>query len=403
MSNLMTITDTLYGTVCTVASLAPGASATCTKDYTVTQANFDAGNVLIDSAVATAKKLTSNTAGVTITLVTAPALTLTKTASPAAPPTGQITFTLPQSITYTYSLTNSGNVTLTAPFVVTDDKLGVVCNVTTGTLARNATLACPNKIYPLTQADLDAGSVTNHATGTAVFSGQTITSGQVTVTVITYTGPRITLIKTSNPTFFTAANQTITYTYTFKNTGGVAITVNSPYILTDNKVGSIAQSAVCKTATYTTTAADVTAGRVINTVSPASGTTTPLVTIAGTSLTVPLFICTTNTIKGSGVIGSGSDKTWTITNTSGLPVHIASITINWSGNGNPLLTQVFLNGISIWTGSAGPGIVLPGAPWTLNTGANPLRLLIPKGGTNIQVLVGFSESSCNFFLNSNVP
>ena len=400
--------------ICNIASLNAGASTTCTYTYNITQANIDAGSVFIDQAEATAKKISSNLAGVTITIVQTPVLTLTKTASPAAPPAGT-TFILPATIAYNYSLKNSGNVTLKAPFTVVDDKLGVPCTIATGTLAPNATVACPVTNYPLTQADLDAGSIINHATATAIFASQTLSSGQVSATVITYTLPRMALVKTASSTFFTAQNQTLIYTYTLKNTGGVPITASNPYILTDSKIGSltcgvvgtlpVGGSVVCKSANYVTTAADVTAKAVVNTVSPSAGSTmTPALTNSpSASLTIPLFVCDSTTVKGNGPIPDGSDVTWTITNSSGLPIHIASATIFFTGNPSVKLSSVYLNGALIWSGSGSTGIVLPGAPWTLNNGANPLRLVFSKSATAIRVLVGFSEASCSLFLDSNVP
>ena len=54
----------------------------------------------------------------TTTLITSlPALTLDKAADVAAAELGDV-------ITYTYTVNNSGNVTLYAPFMITDDKIG---------------------------------------------------------------------------------------------------------------------------------------------------------------------------------------------------------------------------------------------------------------------------------------
>ena len=78
-----------------------------------------------------------------------------------------------------------------------------------------------------------------------------------------------TLSKTANPTTYTAAGQTITYTYVITNTRGDG-TLTS---LTDNKVTGITcpttsiplNTSLTCTGTYATTAADVTAGSVTNT------------------------------------------------------------------------------------------------------------------------------------------
>jgi uncharacterized repeat protein (TIGR01451 family) len=111
------------------------------------------------------------------------ALTLTKSASPTTySAVGQV-------ITYTYGLTNSGNVTLTGPFVITDDKIGTVtCGTSSDTLAPGASFAgtCTGT-YTIQAADVKVtndGSVTNHATATAKDpAGGTVTSNQAQATV----------------------------------------------------------------------------------------------------------------------------------------------------------------------------------------------------------------------------
>ena len=59
-------------------------------------------------------------------------------------------------------VTNTGNVTLAGPFTVTDDKATVTCPATAAS-RRGASITCTAS-YTITQADLDAGSVTNTAT-----------------------------------------------------------------------------------------------------------------------------------------------------------------------------------------------------------------------------------------------
>ncbi|HTP03125.1 MAG TPA: TadE/TadG family type IV pilus assembly protein [Anaerolineales bacterium] len=416
LSNTLANTTVTEAACKPIASLAAGATATCHGTHTVTQADLDAGSALIDTSQATSGTFSSNLAGVTITVLQNAALTLAKSASPDHPASGN-TFTLPTTITYTYTLTNSGNVTLSAPFGITDDKLGVLTctGFSTGTLAVAGTRTC-TATYSLVQADLDAGSLINHATATGIFNSQTITSNVASATVITFTQARLGYIKTANITYFTGANQSITYTYTLKNTGGVALTVTNPYKLSDTKIGSITcgsigsiaigASVVCKTAGYTTTAADVTAKAVTNTVTAGTGNTiTPAITnTPSATLTIPLFICTSSTVTGSGAIpntsGSPATTTWTINNGSGLPIHISSLTLTWT----PLTTnlnRVVLNGTQIFNGTGASGIVLPGAPFTLINGANPFTFTFSAAATTVRAVVTFSEQSCNFVLQSS--
>jgi hypothetical protein len=81
---------------------------------------------------------------------------------------------------------NSGNVALTSPYGVTDNKIvGVNCSGAVSPLAPGASTTCTAG-YVTVQADVTAGSVTNQASATATSSVSpfpVITSATVTVTV----------------------------------------------------------------------------------------------------------------------------------------------------------------------------------------------------------------------------
>jgi hypothetical protein len=107
---------------------------------------------------------------ITVLLVPAQALTLVKTADVA-------TYNaIGDVITYSYQVINSGNVTLAGPFAITDDKLAVADAA--GPLTPGASVIV-TQTYTITQADLDAGSITN----IAFTSDGTTTSPIDTVTV----------------------------------------------------------------------------------------------------------------------------------------------------------------------------------------------------------------------------
>ena len=67
-------------------------------------------------------------------------------------------------ISYSYAVTNTGNVTLAGPVTVADDKATVTCPA--GGLAPGASMTCTAS-YTITQADLDSGSVKNTAKASA--------------------------------------------------------------------------------------------------------------------------------------------------------------------------------------------------------------------------------------------
>jgi len=156
-----------------------------------------------------------------------PGLSLAKSASPT------IFTAVGQVVTYTYSVTNSGNVTLNGPITVSDDRATVTCpNVST--IAPGASITC-SATYVVTQADMDNGSVTNHANAQAFFGGLPVISNpaQATVNVAS-----IALSKSASPTTYSSAGEVITYTYTVTNTGHA--TLNGPVMVNDDKLGTFA-------------------------------------------------------------------------------------------------------------------------------------------------------------------
>ena len=68
-------------------------------------------------------------------------------------------------ITYSYLVTNTGNVTLAGPVTVTDDKATVSLPGDPAALRAWRRPSTCTATYTVTQADLDAGSVTNIAHG----------------------------------------------------------------------------------------------------------------------------------------------------------------------------------------------------------------------------------------------
>jgi hypothetical protein len=152
--------------------LAPGASTTCTAAHAITQADLDAGSITNIATATSGNGTKSNQATATVTGTQTPALTLTKTPNPT-------TYSaVGQTITYTYKITNSGNITLAGPFSISYNKLGTISPCGSGPLAPGASTSC-TATYTIKQSDLDAGSITNIATA----SGNGVTSNQATATV----------------------------------------------------------------------------------------------------------------------------------------------------------------------------------------------------------------------------
>jgi uncharacterized repeat protein (TIGR01451 family) len=106
---------------CPSASLAPGASQTCTAAYTTTQADVDSGSISNTGTASgtppTGPAVTA-TSSLTIPASDSPALSVVKTAS-------VVNYLAPgTAITYSYKITNTGNVDLTS-VSVTDPQAGL--------------------------------------------------------------------------------------------------------------------------------------------------------------------------------------------------------------------------------------------------------------------------------------
>ena len=394
--------------------LAAGGSTSCTGTYAVTQADLDLGTIT-NQATATGGGLTSNQASTFVTLTQNPALTLTKGASPTTAITVGVT------ITYTYTLQNTGNVTLTSPYVITDNKItGVTCSGAASPLAPTASTTC-SKTYVTTQTDLDAGSIINTASATAMFGAQTVTSSQASATVITYTQPRLKLQKTASPTTTTGTGQTITYAYTLTNTGNTALT--SPTI-TDNKING-GTAFTCGTtmdigattsciSSYTTTTADVTAGSVTNTATAQAMAGTTPITSNSASATVTVMTPSPCDLRHGPLTTAPFAMTIYSYPSTTVTVHISSIQIYYNSSGNSIsITQLSFGNVNIWSGTktGSPGVF--NSPYTGDVSLSPSSNKIlqvqfspayqpfpsPPGGE--EIVITFAESGCPILDSSN--
>lgn len=140
------------------------------------------------------------------------------------------------------------------------------------------TITCTYE-YPLTQADLDKGSVSNVAT----VNVYTVSSNQAVTSVPTVPSKLLTLTKSANPTSYYMAGQIITYTYVLKNSGSSPLGP-AQFTVTDNKINNnapfncgnadatIASGATLTcTASYTVTSADLNAASITNSATAAGG------------------------------------------------------------------------------------------------------------------------------------
>jgi hypothetical protein len=261
----ITLTDDKLGPItCPFTALALGESMTCEGVHTVTHADVDAGQI-VNTVVATGHPPTGPPVTATDEEVEdgihEPGIELGKTAFPTEYGAAG------ERITYTYTVTNTGNVML-RHVALHDSRLGrITCPATT--LAPGASMTC-HATHVTTQADVEAGHRTNVAVATGdPPTGPPVTSGDEE-TVDAIHRPGIALEKTPSRTTYSEAGQAITYTYTVVNTGNMTL---RDITVADSKVnGPIAcaatvlapgASTTCR-ATRTTTLADVTAGNLVN-------------------------------------------------------------------------------------------------------------------------------------------
>ena len=227
----------------TLASPSAGSFVVCSSSYTITLADLNNGSV---TNVASAHGFFGNTAvdsptdTATVTATQHPALVVQKSASPGTySAVGDV-------ISYSYKVINNGNVTLSGPFTVTDNKTSnEACPASPASLTPNTgTLASPSagsfvvcsSSYTITLADLNNGSVTNVASAHGFFGNTAVDSPTDTATVTATQHPALVVQKSASPGTYSAVGDVISYSYKVINNGNV--TLSGPFTVTDNKTSN---------------------------------------------------------------------------------------------------------------------------------------------------------------------
>ena len=235
----------------------------CLALYAITQAQVDAGvvsNAATVTATAPAGETTTASDAIDVPIAPAPALDLDK--RPGIPNGNVVGATM----TYTFIVTNIGNVTLT-DVAVSDPKVGVVtCPV--APVAPGAQTTC-TATYVLTQADVDDGHVLNTATATANPPMGAPVSGTDTVDSPVVSTPAIVIDKVAGTPSGDTAGSTVPYMFVVTNVGNVTL---DTVLVDDPKVGAVScptdillpQASTTCSALYTLTQADVDAATVTN-------------------------------------------------------------------------------------------------------------------------------------------
>lgn len=399
---------------CPGASILPGDTIQCTGSYMITQPMLDAGTPISNQATATAD------GGVTSNLATASAsFTQTPAVSLAASTSTSLATVAGTSITYSYVITNEGNVTLNAPFVIANPGLvgTPTCTVASGSIAPLGSLPCSIS-YPVDPSDLAAGSIRNTATTTV--NGTTYMANLTTV--ITHNAPRLTTTASSSITSFSSSGTPILFSFTLRNTGNSVL--NAPYSVTVSSPTGVmvncpvlpatlglGESVLCTAvANYLTTPIDTSNGKVTLTAEgKANG---GALTSASVSLDVPYsFQCfvyhRVSGVPDPSVAVTGNPQrqiTMTVFNdaaTAGTITITKVELIDWDQAGN-YIDRITFGGSEIYPGNSNEQDPLPitvtAGDRTLAPGAS--KVLIFYANKNLlsspipQIKVTFAPSGC---------
>lgn len=340
---------------CTPGTLAPTESADCGPvTYTITEDDEDARTVE-NTAVAQGEDPTGPVTSpedrtTTPVQPAAPVLDLDKTASTPVDANGSGLTDAGDTLEYSFTVTNTGNVTV-QDVVVNDEKLSeepISCDP--GSLAPGESADCGPVSYTITEDDETAGAVENTATAQGTDpEGEEVTSPtDSTQTPVATPNPLLGLEKTAgepvdvNGSGITDAGDSIDYTFEVTNLGNVplsGIVIDDPK-LSDDPIdctpGTLApgESAHCGPETYTVTDADEESGSVDNiatatgedpdgdpTTSPEDPTGTPTEASAA-ALQIEKTAGAPEDLNGSGITDAGDtiEYTFEVTNSGNVPV-----------------------------------------------------------------------------------
>lgn len=296
---------TLPAITCPAGDLAPADDVVCTVTYNVTQPDVDAGSI-DNTAIATAQlgatQVDSPSSTITVAVDQNPSLTLSKTVTP------DTVGAAGQEVTYSFLVTNDGNVTIDSiavselAFTGTGAPPVAVCPATA--LAPSDDMIC-TATYSLTQVDIDAASVDNTASVTGDDPGgveiPVPPTSSATVTVIL--APALTLTKSADTTRVTKVGTVIGYDFLVLNNGNTTVhdlQIDEQSFSGTGALGTItcAETTLAPTedttchADYTTTAADGDSDELTNTAlatalyNVVGGETAPVSSAASTATVV---------------------------------------------------------------------------------------------------------------------
>lgn len=333
-------------------SLAPAAAVTCTASYLLTQADVDAGTL-----TNTASASGTSPSGVTTTLTTSSAsvsipptasLSLTKSVSPS----DAASFHVGTVATYSFAITNTGNITLgnvhptEVSFTGSGTLSSYLCPAGAAALAPGAQVVC-SESYTLTQHDIDDNVITNsaRATGTSPSGGTVVSTLSMARDPVNQVAS-LSVAKTSSVVSVAAAGDPITYSFTVTNTGSVTLTnvtateaafsgtgTLSPVLCPAAASSVVPGASVTCTAMYSATQHDIDAGSITNS---ASATGTPPTSFTGAA---PIATASTTTVAAAQAAALIIKKTADVGSVT-KPGDVVTYSFLITNTGNVTLTSV---------------------------------------------------------------
>ncbi len=321
--NNVTVSDDLTGDSTACATLAPGATCVLVVNYVVTQADVDAGQIT-NTGTADSDETPPVDDPEIVPVPQSPLLAVDKVLTGNADEDGSGDVSLGDTLTYTITATNTGNQTLNN-VTVSDDLTGD--STACATLAPGATCVLVVN-YVVTQADVDAGQITN--TGTADSDETPPVDDPEIVPVPQSPLLAVDKVLTGNAdedgSGDVSLGDTLTYTITATNTGNQTlnnVTVSDDLTGDSTACATLAPGATCVlVVNYVVTQADVDAGQITNTGTADSDETPPvddpeIVPVPQSPLLAVDKVLTGNADEdGSGDVSLGDTLTYTITATN---------------------------------------------------------------------------------------
>ncbi|PRH82461.1 hypothetical protein C6N40_07375, partial [Arenimonas caeni] len=330
----------------TCANVAIGGTCVLSGTHVVTAAEAQAGEV-VNTASATSTEVPGPTDSNTVTtpVIQVPALTLSKSgATLATDADGSGNITEGDTLSYTITLTNTGDVALTN--VIVNDAQLTPGSTSCASVAVGGTCVLTGT-HVVTAAEAQAGEVVNTANATSTevpgpTDSNTVTTPVVQVPALTLDKSAATLTTDADGSGNITEGDTLSYTVTLTNTGDVALTnvIVSDAQLTPASINcaSVAVGGTCVlSGTHVVTAAEAQAGEVINTANATSTevpgptssntVTTPVIQVPALTLDKSAATLTTDA-DGSGDITEGDTLSYTVTLTNTGDVALTNVIVN---------------------------------------------------------------------------